>query len=348
MIAWAPVQAAAESWRYPFPGVVRAVQRAPLSFEVGGRIEALSVDVGEGVLAGQVLARLASTSYRLAFEARTAAVDEAVAQLREAEQQFRRQQDLHGRASASEAALDEALAARATAQARLAVARAERRNAEKALRDTVLHAPYAGWVASRSAEPQQQVIAGETVLELQGEARGFEVLVSIPETLVVRLEREDVAPVSVAACPGKTLRARVAEIGTPNNRNSSFPVTLRLASADCALKPGMTAEVMIADRLDVPHQPGTGAATRIPLTAFLGGDGETQRAFVFVPDSADSALGVLEARDIQIEQLTAEGALVRGGLTPVEIIATRGLAFLRDGQRVRRLVSASPTERVAP
>lgn len=222
------------------------------------------------------------------------------------------------------------------------------RSAEKTLRDTLLPAPYAGWIAARWAEPRQQVGAGETVLELQGEASGFEVLVSIPETLVTRLEPGDPAPVRIPACPETRLRGWIAEIGTPGDHNSAFPVTLRLAPSDCALKPGMTAEVLLADHRALTKNPINQTTTRIPLTAFLAGAGETHCAFVFLPDSPDSALGVLEAREIQIDRLTAEGALVRDGLKSAEIIVTRGLPFLHDGQRVRRLAVESPNGWTAP
>lgn len=341
-IAWAEVRPAERAARRSLSGVVRTVQRAPLSFEVPGRIATLDVEVGERFESGEILARLDPRSYELARQERLSEVAEAEASLREAEQAFARQRELHERDLASTAAFDAAEAALETARARLAMARARGDIANEDLADTWLRAPYPGIVARRFAEPAQRVAPGETVLEIQGNGSGLEIAVAVPETLIDKVQAGAVHPVGFPACGDASSRARVAEIGTDAEPSGAFAVTLRLAQAPCELRAGMTAEVAFAvpDRRPASGRGDAeeeGPAVTIPVTAFLAGDGPQQLAFVFTPEDVVGAVGVLEARSIALGPVDSERAIVLAGLRPGEIIATRGLPFLRAGQRVARL-----------
>ncbi len=340
-IAWMAVGAAETVSHRALSGVVRPVQRAPLAFEVGGRVETLEVDVGDHFKRGDVLGRLDQRTYRLAREERASEVVQAKAVVHEAEQEHTRQQRLNAEGWASEAAFDTAQAALDTARGRLATARARLDIAEEHLADTVLLAPYAGMVARRHAEPAQQVTAAETVLEIQGNGGGFEIAVAVPETLVDGLRPGDIHTVTFPARPGATVQARVTEVSTEAGRGGTFPVTLRLATPHPELRAGMTAEVTIT--LAVAGAPATDGKrdadppVSVPVTAFLAGAGADTVAFVFKPADDAGLTGVLERRTITLGAVDSERAMVTAGLTPGEVIATRGLPFLRAGQIVSRL-----------
>ncbi len=341
-IVWTEVRPADQTTRRILSAVVRPVQRAPLSFEVGGRVEELRVEVGDRFVFGQVLGQLDQRLYALTRQERDSEVVQAKAVLREADQAFERQRELHGRDWASEAAFDTAKAALETARARLETARARLDIAEENLADTVLRAPYAGVVARRLAEPAQRVAAGETVLEIQGDGGGFEIAVAVPETLVARLQPGAAYAVTFPAPGGASARARVTEIGTEAEPGGAFPVTLRLETPRTDLRAGMTAEVAFdIERSQSPNGDGSAKAgvrpVAIPVTAFLAGDGPAKVAFVFEADGRGDGGGILERRTIRLGPLSSEQATVLAGLSPGEIIATRGLPFLRDGQRVTRL-----------
>lgn len=348
-IAWAEVVPAAAEPGYWFPAVVRSIQHAPLGFEVGGRIDALLVEVGDRFAAGQVLARLDDQSHRLELEARHAEVEETKALLLEAEQHFARQQDLHGHAAASQADLDGAAAKLESTRSRLAKSRARLQLAEKDLADTVLRAPYAGVVAARTAEPAQQVRAGETLLAIQGRDRGFEVHTLLPETLIGRVTANGVARIRFPACPDHEVEGAITEIGAEAKDGGGFSVAVVLTERPCPLRAGMTAEIAVPMRAGEPatngNAPRAPVSVAIPLSAFLSEEGTGHSAFVFRPEAQDDALGVLEKRDIVVGALSADRAIVLDGLLPGEIVASRGLPFLHERQRVRRLAVASPTGR---
>ncbi|NKN31896.1 efflux RND transporter periplasmic adaptor subunit [Marichromatium bheemlicum] len=331
-IAWTRVETASGEPQRWLAAVVRAVRRAPLSFEVGGRVELLEVEVGERFAAGALLGRLDARLHRLVRAERVSEVAEAEARLHEAERAFVRQRELHGRDWASQAAFDSAEAALGSARARLETARARLALAVENLSDTELYAPYAGVVTRRLAEPAQRVAAGETVLEIQGDDHRFEIALTVPETLIGRLEHGSIHRVRVPARPGLTLEARVAEIGAEGDAGGTFPVTLRLLEPCAELRTGMTAEVvLVADTMD-----GVGRRL-IPVSAFLVGEGDERIAFVFRGEGGDEGIGTLERRSIELGAVGAGRVLVRAGLGPDEIVATHGLTFLRAGQRVSLL-----------
>jgi RND family efflux transporter MFP subunit len=312
------------------PGVLRAAQRAPLSFEVAGRVTEVAVEIGEAFDRGQVLARLDPRNFELALEERRGQLAEAKAQLAEAEEAFKRQRQLYEQGWAAKAAYDRAKSALDSARSRVETARARLAIAEEDLADTTLTAPYAGTVADRLAEPSQRLQAGETVLKVQG-GDALEAVVAAPETVVDRLEPGSRHAVRLPARPDADLTGTIAEIATDAAARNAYTVTLRLTEAPSGVRSGMTAEV--AFQLRPPETPARDRPrVAIPATAFLAVEGETRVAFVVDPDA-----GVVHRRAIEVAEIAGDRALVSEGLEPGEIVATKGLAFLTDGQRVDRL-----------
>jgi multidrug efflux pump subunit AcrA (membrane-fusion protein) len=184
---------------------------------------------------------------------------------------------------------------------------------------------------------------------VQGSTGGLEVVVSMPETLIDRLTRESSHAVTFPARPDLQLDARVREIGPDATELNAYPVTLALTSPPEDLRSGMTAEVELElpVRRHGPSAPGDGGregtdedegsaaqatAVAIPVTAFLASDDGKTAAFVF-----DAESGTVERRSVEVAAVTRDDAVITDGLSPGDIVATKGLAFLRDGQRVTRL-----------
>ena len=315
-------------------GVVQSSQRAPISFEVAGQIDHIAVEIGDRFDAGATLATLDPQNFRLTLEERQGELAENEALLREAQSDFERQQSLFRQGWVSGAGFDAAEAALGTAESRVGMQQARVALAEEDLADTVIRAPYAGRVARRPAEPSQRVAAGETVLEIQGE-NGLEIVADVPETLVDRLEIGTTHRVSFPVRPDLDVRGTLSEIGTEATSRNAFSVTLVLDAPAGSVRPGTTAEI----RFELPARSAVGSAlaaspdlVAIPVTAFLAGEGDTTVAFVY-----DAATGTVARREIVIADVAGDRAVVADGLVPGDIVAARGLAFLRDGQAVLRL-----------
>lgn len=328
-IEWTEVRPHEPEMRWHLPGVVRSVKRAELSFKVGGKVERINVDVGDSFDKGDLLASLEIESFELEVQRAGAALLAAQAVATEAREELQRQEALVARGFASDSMLDQARAQENTATSRSMSAQSSLAIAKVGLEDTQLLAPYDGEVSGRLIEPRRQVGPGQPVLRVQGADDSREVRVLVPETLIEELKTGSAHPVTFPAKPDLQAEGRIIEIGTDANDTGTYPVTLLLDPAPRTPRPGMTAEVAFYAR----HKPGSSDdLTRIPVTAFLPVSQNETVAFVYDAESSR-----VVRRVVTITDISNHYALVGDGLRVGERIATRGLAFLSDGQKVTLL-----------
>src|SRR5512138_3320294 len=155
-------------------GLVATKDEWDLAFKVGGVLARVEVHEGERVAKGEVLARLDPTE--LAAAVRQARVGVAKAR-RDAE----RAAELVAGDAAPRTAADDTRSAAAVAEAQLAAA-------EFNLRQATLVALDDGWVDRRLAEPGEVIAPGRPVLHVSGRGRGFVVRAALPDRDVLGLE----------------------------------------------------------------------------------------------------------------------------------------------------------------
>jgi HlyD family secretion protein len=224
-----------------------------LAFQVGGRISELAVDEGDGVAAGQVVAKLDERDYRLALEraraearaseaalaslragsrtqevaAARATLDRARAELRYAEAEVKRMRDLVPRQLASREDLDRADRQRAVAAAGVEEARQRLELLEEGTRQEDIDRAAAEAEARRSA-------AESAALQLQYTS------LESPAAGVVSVRMADLGEV---VQPGQTV-LRLTRLERPWVRTW-------LAEPDLArVRIGMPAEVRVDGRPD--------------------------------------------------------------------------------------------------
>lgn len=325
-IAWAEVEVYTPVLRRRLPGVVQSVRRAQLSFELGGKVKGIAVDVGDRISEGQVLASLDPQTFELQAQRARAGLQEAQAAAREAQGDLDRQMQLVAEGFASQAVLDQVRAARETATSRVASARSSLSIAQENLEDTHIIAPYAGRVSRRLVEPEQQVAAGQAVVSVQGKPDALEVLVMVPETLIDTLRRGSRHPVTFPVKSEWESVGKIIEIGTDTGDGGTYPVTLLLDDAVKMPRPGMTAEVgFYASGENAPAKD----LLTIPVTSFVSLEDDGTACFVY-----DGNRGTVVQRKVTIADVFEGKALVSAGLRPGERVATKGVAFLKNGQAV--------------
>ena len=163
-------------------GEVQARFSADLSFRVSGRVLERLVDVGAHVNAGDVLARLDPAEQQADFDAATAGLAAAEAQLRVAQATFDRQSSLLSSGFTTRVAHDQAQEQLRTAQSSLESAKAELGRAREAIGDTELHARAAGVITARSLELGQVVQATQSVFALAQDGERDAVF-DVPESM---------------------------------------------------------------------------------------------------------------------------------------------------------------------
>ena len=255
-------------------GRIQPVVQVKISAEVSGEIVELPVKEGQSVRAGELVARIKPDVYlanrrsaEASYQAARSARDQAEANLRKAELEFRRQAQLYRERLISEStyleyqtALEVARAQLQHADHQVEVARAALARAEEELAKTTIYAPIAGTVSKLNLERGERVagntlMAGTEIMTI-ADLDNMEARVEVGETDVVLLRPGQKARLEVDAFPGRTFHGYVTEIAN-SSRNlnqplgsqeaTKFEVRIRIQEKE-PFRPGMSVTAEIETR----------------------------------------------------------------------------------------------------
>ncbi|MEF8824490.1 MAG: efflux RND transporter periplasmic adaptor subunit [Desulfohalobiaceae bacterium] len=303
-----------------FAGTARAAETIPLSFEVDGRIRSIAVQMGQRIEAGEGLARLNCTDYRLEAQRRQSGVDRAEAVLDQARSDYRRIQNLYQKDHASRSELDRARAEYRSAKAGLSEAKKALELARDKVEDCVLNTDRAGRISRVPAEEQQNVRAGQTVAVLSVVDR-MQLRVFVPEDVIARIQPGDRAEATFRTLSQEIFPARVDEVGVEAAKSTTYPVRLNLEREPEGLRPGMVGRAVFR----FPAR----SRLALPPSSVLGR--EEDKAWVFV---VDPETGTAKKCSVEVGQLTEQGLVLRSGLREGELVVVRGMSRLEPGQKV--------------
>lgn len=147
-------------------GTLAPERRADITPQVSGKLQTVNVRTGDAVLAGQVIAQIDIRDLRLTLNQQVANSEATKAQLSLARSQLENTQALFERGTASKASLDSAQANVDALSAQVDALQAQVDTAQRAIQNASITAPFAGVIASRSAEPGQSVTPGSPLVTL--------------------------------------------------------------------------------------------------------------------------------------------------------------------------------------
>ena len=294
-----------------YPGVIEPFERFSLGFEIGGRVVALgvnssgeSLDDGDRVQKGQVLAKLDARVLRAQVEEIEAQIRETAARKTEAEARqvqadadWKRLQEVQetNPEAITDAARDqtdmnlkvansqlEVIAAQASMlDAQLAIAK-------KALEDAELICPVDGVISRRLVNPGESVTANQPAFEVLIVNQVL-LIVGVPEAYVGEIRRGQ--PVNIQMLARNRFRQerpnhegavyRVAQ--TADDTTGLFGVEVLIDNSEGLLRPGQIGRGHIVVRDDVKGY-------RVPRTAAVKRQGFT---LIFAVDDTDIARAVV-------------------------------------------------------
>ena len=363
------------------PGRAKATQEVNLSFRVSGPLIALPINIGDVVETGAMLARIDSRDFEVSLrnvdgqlnQARSqleamriarpediqrarAGVNEAEAALKLAQQNRDRLIGIQEQdpGAVSQSMVDQAVAGKSAADARLVSAREELSIAEvgarpediaakeaeidsleaavQSARDeleyTYLRAPFDGTIVAKYVENFEDVRPKQAILRLLDTTR-IELVVDVPETRISNLAYVRDILVRFDAFPDIEIPAEIKEVGREASQTTrTYPVTLIMDQPeDAKILPGMagraTAEVATLDAVGLV----------VPVTAVFSVNGE-DGSYVWVIDETSQTVS---RRAVEIGQIVPHGISVTSGIEPGDWVATAGVHSLEEGQQVRLL-----------
>ena len=308
-----------------YAGEVRAQVESRLGFRVGGKVMTRRVELGQRVKAGQVLAQLDPTDYKLAVDAARAQVAAALASRDLAAADFKRYRELREQNFISSAELERRDASLKAAQAQLEQAQSQLAAQGNQVSYAALVADVSGVVTAVEAEAGQVVAAGTPVFRIAADGPRDAVF-AVPEDRLAAIKSG--LAVRVKVWPGSDeVAGKVREVAAsadPVTRTYQVKVTLTAGTPPPAL--GATVTVM-AQGLGGAGLEGR-PVIKLPTSALRQ---EGQGTAVWVLDSAS-----MTVRSQAVQVATADGndAVIASGLTPGMQVVSAGVHVLSPGQKV--------------
>jgi RND family efflux transporter MFP subunit len=317
-----------------FPGSAQATREVNLAFRVSGPLVELNGDTGDKVTQGDIIARIDPRDFTVQVKALRAKLTASRAKLTESKLQYERYINLIKENAAAKATYDQVKATFEMAQAQVDADMRNLEAARNALKDTVLIAPFTGFIHNKLVENYETVSQGQPVFSVV-DLSTMEVEIGIPENLVGKVDRFTNYQCTFESMPQKTFNATLKEVGKkPSPSNQTYPLTLILNPEESSsVRPGMSAEVTVAIA-----GPNKNACFSVPAQSIV--NDSQRKTFVWTVDEKTKKVA---RRYVETGDFTHTGIEVKGDVHTGEWVVTAGASFLKEGQTTRILKQASKT-----
>ena len=262
-------------------GYVVAQRKAAVSSKATGKLEWLGVLEGSRVKKDELIARLENKDVSASLSQVAANVgvaqanlEQGMAELRDAENAFRRSQDLLAQKFISNSAHDATLARYNKAKAAIsgyraaiAAAQANRQVAQVALDQTLIRAPFDGVILTKNANVGDNITPFSSATDSKGavvtiaDMETLEVEADVTESNLAKIKIDQPSEIQLEAFPDLRLAGVVSRmVPTVDRSKATLLVKVRFVERDPRVLPDMSAKVAFLSRAVPPNE-------RQPVTA---------------------------------------------------------------------------------
>jgi RND family efflux transporter MFP subunit len=341
-------------------GYITPRRRATIAAKITGRVTSVLFDEGTRVSEGQLLATLDDSDARRALDSAKADRDSSQAaiadyevQLKNAEIELHRTQQLVKDGVSTQQALDSATMNADSLRAKIALAKqqvlaadARIREQQQAVDNCTIRAPFAGIVVSKDAQVGEMVSpvsAGggftrtgiATIVDLHSN----EIEVDVSEAYIARVQQDQPVTAVLDAYPDWQIPAKVRTvIPTADRQKATVKVRISFTDAthkrliDPATEPKILPDMGVKVTFLEEEKPGaqkekSAAVAIVPLGA-VRQDNSSKFVFVVKNDT-------LERRAVSLGSSRGADVEILAGLQPDTMVVVKGPDSLRDGQQVQ-------------
>ena len=340
-------------------GYITPRRRATIAAKITGRVTGVFFDEGTRVNEGQLLATLDDSDVRRALDAAQADRDASIAaiadyevQLRNAEIELHRADELHKDGVQSQQVLDTARMTADSLRAKIAlakqqvvVANARIREEEQAVKNCSITAPFAGIAVSKDAQIGEMispVSAGggftRTGVATLVDLHSNEIEVDVSESYIARVTQNQGVNAVLDAYPDVVFPAKVRTvIPTADRQKATVKVRISFTEPDHVrlfdpardprILPDMGVKVTFLENDKKVINEEKHAVATVPQAA-VHGNSDSKYVFVVKDD-------VLERRAVTVGLSRGSDVDIVAGLQPDTAVVVKGPDALRDGQSVR-------------
>jgi RND family efflux transporter MFP subunit len=304
-------------------GTVQAQTEINFSFRIDGRMTDRSVNVGDAVKSGQVIARLDPSNEDAGLASARAQLAAARAQAVEQRNNYNRQKQLLQQRFISQAAFDQIAANLSSAESAVKSAQAQVDLASNRQSYTRLVADAGGSVTKVGAEPGEVVPAGRMVVQI-ARAGGRDAVFNVPAQFKDSAARTPEVTVALTTDPKVSATGRIREVSPRADPvTGTFQVRVGLIDPPAGLRLGSTVTGTIRRE--------AASGIQIPGSALVR---QGAQSAVWIVDPKTQTVS---QRTIEVASHDANRVVVAGGLESGDIVVTAGVQALHPGQKVRLL-----------
>ncbi|MGH1472505.1 MAG: efflux RND transporter periplasmic adaptor subunit [Cellvibrionaceae bacterium] len=300
-----------------FPAVIGANRLSELGFQVGGMLQELPVKESQRLKRGDLIAKLDQRDFK-------SALDSAKAQFQSAEAEYQR---------AVRLAEEDAIAGNVLEQrlTQFDVSKAQLDQAEKALSDSVLRAPFTGIVAQKLVKELQTLSPGQVVVNFMS-ADALEATIDLPASFLARIPKDESdssnrqAFVILDSAPNQLIEAEFKGASLiADTASQTYAITFAFRPPENLLiLPGMNATVEL--RIETQSK---SKRVAVPMGAVTS-DGENTYVWV-----VDQEAMTVSKRVVTIDEGVGDTVVVISGLNESDTIVGAGAAYLSEGMKIR-------------
>ena len=279
-----------------------------------------NIGAGDYVVAGAVLAEIRHKDLQNQLDQAAAAVTQAEAQHLDATLDYERAKALFATRSLTKPEFDQAQARFDSTAGAVDQAKATLHQAQLALSDADLTAPFSGYILARNIELGNLVSPGMqafTIADTSAVKIGF----GVPEYAVRQLRFGQEFAIHLQDDP-KEYKGRVTSIAaSADEKNRVFAIEVTVPNPKSYLKPGMIASLNLAGIQKAP-------VPSVPLSAVIGDPASPGRYVLYVA-TEESGKWVAHLREVKLGE-THDSDVTVDGVKPGEKVVAVGAADLKD------------------
>ncbi|GLQ32657.1 efflux RND transporter periplasmic adaptor subunit [Litoribrevibacter albus] len=278
-------------------GLVANKAQSRLSFKTSGIVQKITVDDGQQVRKGQLLAQLDLSEIQ-------AQQRQAQADFKQASLDVTRLETLVAQRLAPKEKLDNALIRKDKAKAALNIA-------EFNLKHSQIIAPASGVVITKHIEMDELISAGQPVITFSPNSKGWVVKAGLIDREAVYVNLGDTTTIELDAYPGQRLEGEVTEIAAQANPNTGlFEVEISINEEPFRLLSGLYAHINV-------HPQDQPVLYRVPTSSLLTANGKQATVAQMNPVSRS-----IEMMTVNVHSLSTDSVLISNGLNTAWPIVT--------------------------
>lgn len=226
----------------PISGSISPIIQATVKSKVSGEVEEVTVREGQGVAAGEIIARVDNRNLQAQYDRELAAVEKAVADLDIATLNRDKNRRLLELRFIPQSTYEASESAHAGSVASVKLAEAQARLARIGLNHAVIRAPFAGTVSRRLVQPGETLSADTPVAAIV-DLRKMVLESAIPAAEVPGVKVGQAVRFTVGGFGAREFQGEVERINpVVNDASRAITLYITVDNADSALKGGMFAQ----------------------------------------------------------------------------------------------------------